>query len=440
LRRLERKYGGALVVVGVHSPKFVSERETESVRQAVRRLEVGHPVVNDRDFRVWRAYTVRCWPTLFFVDPEGRVIGKHEGEFSLEPFDRLIGEMLGEFEARGLIDARPLDLGLEGQGAAAPLRFPGKVLADGAGGRLIVSDTGHHRVVVADLDGKVQRVIGSGAAGFEDGTSDRARFHQPQGLALDGETLYVADTENHALRVVDLTSGEVGTLAGTGEQLMAGGIGGPGRRTPLSSPWDLALLDGTLYIAMAGTHQLWSLRLGVDEIGPAAGNGREDLVDGPLGSASMNQPSGLTSDGRLLYVADSEASAIRLVDPGPGGQVLTIVGEGLFEFGDRDGVGPAEVRLQHPQGVLWHAGALYVADTYNHKVKRLDPRSGECRTFLGTGEPGHRDGPADRACFSEPSGLALAAGRLWIADTNNHAIRVASLDGREVTTLALTGL
>jgi sugar lactone lactonase YvrE len=427
------------VVIGAHSPKFIGERDTESVGQAIRRLEVGHPVVNDRDFRVWKAYAVRAWPTLMFIDPRGKVIGKHEGEFPFEPFDTLVSEMVAEFDAAGLLDRRPLDLGLPPPDVPTVLKFPGKVIADEPTERLVISDTGHHQIIVADLDGQVQQVIGSGAQGSADGPCEVATFSHPQGLALDGPMLYVADTENHAIRAVDLAAGTVVTLAGTGEQLMGPRVGGPARQTPLSSPWDLALLDGTLYVTMAGTHQLWSMHLGSGFIVPFAGNGREDLVDGPLDAASMNQPSGLATDGMRLYVADSEASAIRVVERGAGGAIRTIVGEGLFEFGDRDGRGPTEVRLQHPVGVAWHGGSIYIADTYNHKIKRLDPTTAECRTWLGRGEPGSDDGDADSS-FSEPSGLAVAEGRLYVADTNNHAVRVAEMETGIVSTLLLTGL
>jgi sugar lactone lactonase YvrE len=443
LRKLERKYDRRLAVVGVHSPKFTTEQETDSLLAAIKRLNVGHPVVNDRDFRVWREYAVRAWPTLMFVDPAGKVIGKHEGEIPYEVADQLIGEMLDEFETEGLIDSRPI-AGAYGDRTdvveATPLRFPGKVLADATSGRMIVADSGHNRVVVADLDGVVQRVIGSGEEGLVDGAASAASFYQPQGLALDGDTLYVADTENHAIRAVDLATGDVVTVAGTGEQLMGERIGGPALQTRLSSPWDLELLDGVLYVAMAGTHQIWSMRLGGTTIRPHTGNGREALEDGPLAEASMNQPSGLTGDGRELFVADSEASAIRRIEPGPGGRITTVVGEGLFEFGDQDGIGPPNVRLQHPIGVAWHDGVVYIADTYNHKIKRLDPDTAEVRTWLGSGEAAHRDGAARDAAFSEPSGLAVADGRLYIADTNNHAIRVADLSDGTVRTLELRGL
>ncbi len=440
MRRLERKWERELVVIGVHSPKFIGERDTESVRQAILRLEVGHPVVNDRDFRVWKAYAARAWPTLLIIDPRGKVVGKHEGEFLLEAFDRLIGEMVAEFDGLGLIDRRPLELGLEPAGKTTPLRFPGKVIAHEATERLVISDTGHHRIIVADLDGRVQQVIGSGAEGLDDGPSEVATFSHPQGLAVDGAILYVADTENHALRAVDLAAGTVARVAGTGEQLMGERVGGPALQTPLGSPWDVALLDGALYVAMAGTHQLWSMRRDSGFIVPHTGNGREDLVDGPLGSASMNQPSGLVTDGTRLWVADSEASAIRVVEFGADAHIRTVIGEGLFEFGDRDGRGPSEVRLQHPVGIAWHAGTVYIADTYNHKNKRLDPATGECRTWLGRGDPGADDGEADAAAFSEPSGLAVAAGRLYVADTNNHAVRMVELETGVVSTLLLTRL
>ena len=447
MRRLERKYDRRLAVIGVHSPKFTTERDTESLHAAIQRLNVGHPVVNDRDFAIWQAYTVRAWPTLMFVDPQGKVIVKHEGEIPYEAADQLIAEMLAEFEAAGLIDQRPIP-GAYGDHTETveqtPLRFPGKVLADEASGRLIISDSGHNRIIVATLDGSVELVVGSGTEGFTDGPAQTATFFQPQGIALDGDTLYVADTENHAIRAVDLVCGTVTTVAGTGRQLMHEQAGGHARAALLSSPWDLAVMDGTAYIAMAGVHQIWSMALDgpadTFTVRPHAGTGNEALIDGPLMEASMNQPSGLITDGRYLYVADSEASAIRRIDPRPGGEITTIVGEGLFDFGDQDGVGAPNVRLQHPVGLTWHSGTLFLADTYNHKIKRLDPATAACHTWIGKGNVGHEDGPAPSARLAEPCGVSVAGERLYIADTNNHAIRVASLADGTVSTLTLNGL
>ncbi|MBI4337802.1 MAG: alkyl hydroperoxide reductase [Chloroflexi bacterium] len=432
LRRLEHHYQQELVVIGVHSPKFSGERETEAVRKAVLRYGISHPVINDRDHRVWSEYACRAWPSLYFLDPLGKIIGRHEGELPFETLDRILGEIVAEFQGKGLLDRRPVTWRREGEAASA-LSFPGAALADAASGRLFIADSGHHRILVTALDGQVTAVIGSGEPGLQDGLLASARFNSPQGMALDGRLLYVADTENHAIRRADLAQGLVETVAGTGEQAFQGNPG-PARQTPLSSPWDVELVAGILYIAMAGNHQLWALDLAAQAVHPFAGNGMEGLADGPREGVCLAQPSGLASDGQRLYFTDSETSSVRVVDLGLSGRVETFVGRGLFEFGDQDGVGEG-VRLQHPLGLCWHDGALYVADTYNHRVKRLDPRTRACATFLGSGQPGPLDGKGVEARFRHPSDLSVAKGVLYIADTDNHALRAADLATGEVRTI-----
>jgi DNA-binding beta-propeller fold protein YncE len=439
LRKLERKYRDSLVVIGVHSAKFPTERETRGVREAVLRYGVEHPVVNDADFLVWQSWGVRAWPTLMFVDPLGRVIGRHEGEFPFEQFDALIADMLLEFEAEGLLtNQTPLEFQLDAA-RLRPLLFPGKAEADPRRDRLFIADSNHNRIVVAGLDGEVQAVIGSGEAGAADGPFDSASFWRPQGMAVDGDLLYVADAENHIIRRVDLASAVVSTIAGTGEQSLYRHAGGDALDHPLSSPYDLALHAGILYIAMAGFHQLWALELREARTYPYAGDGVESIRDGPLAAAQLAQPYGICTDGRRLYFADSETSAVRAAGLGPGAAVETLVGTGLFDFGDRDGIGHEAV-LQHVQGLALGDGVLYIADTYNHKIKVIDLATRVVRTLAGSGRPGHDDGPARVASFDEPAGLAAAGRRLFVADTNNHALRVIDLDSLRVSTLALRGL
>lgn len=440
LRKLERKHAPYLVVVGVHSAKFPAEQLTSNVREAMLRYGVEHPVVNDQDFAIWQRYGVRAWPTLVFIDPQGKVIGKHEGEIPFELLDQFVSDLLQQYKAAGLLDDRILELHLErDKELPSPLRFPGKVLADAATGRLFIADSSHHRIVVTGLDGTVQQVIGSGEEGLRDGPAQTAQFRGPQGMALASDSLYVADTENHAIRRIGLADWSVETIAGTGQQAMRYEIGGAGRRTALNSPWDLALASNTLYIAMAGFHQIWAMDLTRGIVRLFAGTGHEGLEDGPRLQAWFAQPSGLSTEGQRLYVADSESSAIRLIELGEGGFVRTIVGQGLFEFGDVDGIGDA-VRLQHPLGVCYYDGALYIADSYNNKIKRLLPQTRACTTLLGSGEPGYTDGTGSTARFREPGGLSVTGGKLYIADTNNHAIRIADVETHEVTTLHLHGL
>lgn len=437
LKKLEEKYADELVVIGVHSAKFENEGETDNIRRIILRYELEHPVINDKDFFVWQTYGAQAWPTFVLIDPDGNVVGYQAGEGIYDLFDYVIGGLVDEFEAEGRLDRTPLDLALEKESLAdSPLLFPGKVLADAANGRLFIADSNHNRLVVTDLAGRVLDVIGNGRAGLQDGDYETVAFFRPQGLALANEdTLYVADTENHAIRKVDLGTRVVQTVAGTGQQGSYQTLEGPATSTPLNSPWDVLYHDGFLYIAMAGQHQLWRYDPENETVSRYAGSGREELRDGPLTEGGLNQPSGLASDGRQLYVADSEASAIRIASEDGG--LETIVGTGLFDFGDVDGVGD-EVRLQHPLGVAYRDGLLYVADTYNSKIKTIDPDTRQSTTFLGGPDSGWRDGT--EALFDEPGGLSVTADKLYVADTNNHVIRVVDLDTNEVSTLVLADM
>ena len=435
LRKLEEKYQEELVVVGVHSAKFTSEKDTANIEKAIRRLELEHPVVNDKDFRVWSQYSARAWPTLYVVDPEGNILGRHEGEITFDAFDRVIRDMITEFEVRGTLDRTPIPGLSVHKEEGGTLSFPSKIIADEKGSRLFVSDSNHNRVLSISLDGKILDVIGGGDVGLEDGDYADAKFHHPHGLTLSGDSLYVADTENHAIRRIDLRERRVETIAGTGEQARTFHDGGVGS-VALNSPWDLTCLDGMLYIAMAGFHQLWVMHLESGYVGPFAGSGREGIKDGSLRNAMLAQPTGIDTDGDTIYFADSETSAVRTATRGESGKVNTLVGTGLFDFGDKDGVGDRAL-LQHVQGVCWHEGMLYVTDTYNNKIKRIEPLTEAVVSFTGLGDTGFEDGPARAALFYEPEGLAIANGKMYIADTNNHAIRVATLSTGSVTTLEL---
>jgi len=438
LEKLEEKYPDELVVIGVHSAKFINEKDTEQIRQAILRYRIRHPVVNDRDMEVWRSYSVNAWPTVALINPRGKIVAMRSGEGVFEPLDAAIQQVIRHFEAKGELKRAPLDtVPEETRRPATLLAFPGKVSADPARGRLHVTDSNHHRVIITRADGAIQEVIGGGASGFEDGPFEKASFRQPQGTALDGDTLYIADTGNHAIRAANLRTRQVTTVLGTGRQARQFNVPGRGTSVALSSPWDLAAHEGKLYIAMAGSHQLWVADLKTWEAQPYAGSGREARIDGPLLAAALAQPSGLATGGRKLYFADSETSSVRWADLGDPGQVGTLIGEDLFEFGDRDGTRP-RARLQHPLGVAFKDGLLYVADTYNSKIKIIDPARGASLTFAGTGRHGDGDGTLTDAAFNEPGGLAFLDGKLYVADTNNHLIRVIDLEAKQVRTLEFT--
>ncbi len=468
LKKLERAYPNQVVVIGVHSAKFETEQETDNIREAVLRYEIEHPVINDANHAVWTAYMCRSWPSLRVIDPEGFLVAGNSGEIDFETLDGFFKRALPYYRDRGLLDESPVRFDLERHRVVeTPLRFPGKILADEPSQRLFIADSNHNRIVVTTTDGTLIDTIGSGRIGADDGDFANATFDHPQGMVLREETLYVADTENHLLRKVDLQSRQVTIIAGIGSQARNAWPGltqdplgaaslperfvGPPRTTALNSPWALWIHEDDLLIAMAGPHQIWKMPLDESEIGPYAGNGREDIVDGPLlpgepyaaGFSSFAQPSGLASDGTSLFVADSEGSSIRVVPLDGTGDVTTLVGTAhlsngrLFTFGDVDGQGE-QVRLQHALGVVYRDGFIYIADTYNNKIKKLDVAKQKVETIAGTGESALSDEPP---MFDEPAGITLAAGKLYVADTNNHAIRVIDLaNENRVSTLAIDGL
>ncbi|HEY9871987.1 MAG TPA: NHL repeat-containing protein [Candidatus Obscuribacterales bacterium] len=383
------------------------------------------------------------------IDPQGYYVGHASGEGNLDVLDELIGKIIHEHKEKGTIskfEELSLTLEKQRQPLVTPLAFPGKVLASQAGiGRscLFIADSGHHRIVVSSLDGEVLYIIGNGKSGLTDGSFKEAEFFAPQGMAFDADNqiLYVADTENHALRRVDFKSQVVETIAGKGEQSRhIHPHSGSGLEILLNSPWDLEKVGDRLFIAMAGPHQIWEMQLETGTINTYAGTGAEACIDGSLTESAFAQPSGITTDGRELYVADSEVSSIRGIGMDDSLKVRTVCGSGeLFGFGDADGHGE-KVRLQHCLAVQYTQNYLWVADSYNHKIKRVDHRTGSCLTMLGDGKPGHQDGQGTDTRFSEPFGLSAIGPHLYIADTNNHAIRYVNIAKLNVTTLEFPGL
>ncbi|MDM7854893.1 NHL domain-containing thioredoxin family protein [Cellulomonas alba] len=455
LRELEEKHRDVLVIVGVHSPKFVHEADPDALAAAVERYEVHHPVLDDPQLVTWQAYTARAWPTLVVVDPEGYVVAHMAGEGHAHNLAVLVDELVAEHEAKGTLH-RGDGPYVAPEPVAGTLRFPAKAVAL-PNGNLLVADAGHHSIVELAPDAEtLVRRIGSGSRGLVDGGPAVARFAEPNGLCLVpdelrpwlGVDVVVADTANHVLRGVRLADGTVTTLAGTGEQYMVGaadnvlpwaddeprdrgGVGyhGPPLDVKLSSPWDVVWSPrlAAFVVAMAGNHTLWAFDGKEGSLEHLAGTMNEGLVDGASADAWFAQPSGLAvgPDGRI-WLADSETSALRWVSP-DGGTVTTAVGAGLFEFGHRDGSAD-EARLQHPLGVaVLPDGSVAIADTYNGAVRRFEPGADGTPGVVTTVATG----------LAEPSGLVVVPApdpsstpTLLVVESAAHRItRVALPDG-----------
>ncbi|KAM3592304.1 uncharacterized protein V6R79_016380 [Siganus canaliculatus] len=471
LHQLEKKHSvqDGLIIIGVHSAKFPNEKVVDNIRSAVLRYDICHPVVNDSEARLWHELEVSCWPTLVLLGPRGNLLFSLVGEGHHDRLMLFTEAALHHYGEQGLLKNHPVGIKLYRDSLPpSVLSFPGKVAFDNSRKRLAIADTGHHRVLIASSTGQLLHVIGGPGSGRRDGELSEASFNSPQGVAIKGDAVYVADTENHLIRKIDLSEGRVSTLAGVGAQGTDKDGGAMGPQQPISSPWDVTLGtaggadDNVLWIAMAGTHQIWALFLedgklprgSESQAGTCvrwAGSGNEENRNNSYPhKAGFAQPSGLAlapeEPWSCIYVADSESSTIRTLALKDGAVKSLVGGErdpmNLFAFGDVDGKG-IDAKLQHPLGVAWapEQSLLYVADSYNHKIKVVEPKTKQCSTLAGTGEAGDALGPNfNKSCFNEPGGICVGDnGRvLYVADTNNHQVKVLDLASKTVSPFPIT--
>ncbi|XP_055976623.1 NHL repeat-containing protein 2 [Sorex fumeus] len=470
LHALEKMYSDTdgLLIIGVHSAKFPNEKVLENIQSAVLRYNITHPVVNDADASLWQELEVSCWPTLVILGPRGNMLFSLVGEGHKDKLFLYTSIALKYYKDRGQIKDHKVGVKLYKDSLPpSPLLFPGKVTVDDVSNRLVIADTGHHRILVVEKNGQIQYSIGGPNPGRKDGIFSESAFNSPQGVAIMNNVIYVADTENHLIRKIDLETETVSTVAGIGIQGTDKEGGGSGQQQPISSPWDLVFgtsgsepqKDDVLWIAMAGTHQIWALLLEDGRLPKKndlkkgtclrfAGSGNEENRNNAYPhKAGFAQPSGLSLASEdpwsCLFVADSESSTVRTVSLKDGAVRHLVGGErdpmNLFAFGDVDGVG-INAKLQHPLGVTWDnkRNLLYVADSYNHKIKVVDPKTKNCTTLAGTGEASNVIHSCfTESTFNEPGGLCIGENGqlLYVADTNNHQIKVMDLETKTLFVL-----
>lgn len=467
LHRLEKKFPAdeGLIIIGCHSAKFTNEKSSGNVNAAIQRHEIHHPVVNDLNNSMWTQLNIQCWPTMLLLSPAGTPIFLVMGEGHYDELELVVSTSLEYFRGNSQLMPRQLPV----KPAAAPsnpleLKFPGKLqcsnydASDTSEPLFALSDSGNHRIIIFNAAGNVLHKIGRcGVAGYHDGAFDEAKFNCPQGVAwLDTKTVFVADTENHVIRMILLEQRKVQTIIGTGRQGTDVNGGNPPLQQPISSPWDVVVYKTknmdmsfheddsqvpqkvVLIIAMAGTHQIWAYFLeqtiwwryqvqNANTAVPIAGNGdeRNRNNDYPK-QASFAQPSGLclVRDAQEVFIADSESSSIRKVSL-VAGKVSAVVGGAnnpmnLFAYGDVDGE-KYQARLQHPLGVAHHpcsSSVVFVADTFNNKIKKINVQGNQIQTMKIVDEAG------DEFAFNEPSGLCATPDgtSLLVLNTNSHEL------------------
>ena len=412
-------------IIGVESAKFTNEAVASHVRDAVLRYGITNPVIVDQHMQIWNEYGVNAWPTLVLVDASGHVVESVAGEVSYKALEQAIATTIAVDRKAGTLAVHPLNLPVQHTLVSATgLLFPGNIIADAAMHRLFIADTGHNRIVEATWPGamghcKLVETFGNGRAGHVDGAAVHAEFDAPQGLAVDDGSLYVADTMGQYIRKINLHTDMVSTVLGNGREVYDTSGGGIGRQQGINSPWGLTARGHTLYIAMAGEHQIWMLNLQTDQARALAGTGAEGLQNGPADQALLAQPSGLALHGHILYFADSENSAVRGLNLKTM-TVFTVIGHGLFDFGDKNG-GPNTALLQHDLDVAMLGKQILVADTYNDQLRLVNPVIRRVSTYVGNGQPGTGvpGGPLE---LNEPGGLSIAGRDIFVADTNNQRL------------------
>jgi len=417
---LQQRFGRRLVVIAVDSPKFSASATTSGLVAFIKRYHLHHPVLLDSATKLWDAYGVPAWPTFVLVGPNGTVHGRYVGEQTVSDLAGPIADVLKDAPPAAKLKPLPT-LVMAGSGGA--LDAPGGLAV--SGNTVAVADTGHNRIVIADRAGKVGAVVGTGCSGSNDGGYDKAQFGRPHGLAFHDGKLYVADTDSQRIRVIEPGAKQVATLAGSGRRRFVPYGNHPAKKADLNSPWDVAWAKGKLYVAMAGDHDIWRYDPGAGRIGPWAGSGREGLSDGSLDNAEFAQTSGLDIHDGTLYAADPESSAIRSIDIAKG-HVKTLIGQGLFKFGFKNG-DTSDALLQHAEGLAWLGGSLYIADTFNDALRRLNLATGKVTTV------------ADH--LAQPQAVAvLDANTLLVAESDGDRVDAVHLPDGKVTPWPLKGL
>ncbi|WP_242107366.1 redoxin domain-containing protein [Luteimonas aquatica] len=408
LANLRLRHGDRLNVVAVHVPRFENERDPARIAPVLRRQKLEFPIAHDADWTLWQQYGIEAWPTVVLIDADGRLRQRWVGEGQLRELEAALTELQNEVVPRAR-EVDPFEL-RQLREPLLPLNHPAGLALDR--GTLYIADSGHHRVLACDPGGRVLRQFGSGGPGFIDGPMELSAFNRPRALCVHHNNLYVADSGNHAVRRIDLQTGDVDTVCGAGRpgQPQPGVIADP-RRVALDQPRAIAIdATGTMHIATAGDNRIWSLDLGRREIRLLAGSGRLDVIDGVGSAAAFAEPVALAAVQQLLYVCDGAGSAIRSVNT-RSGQVSTLLGQGPWEHGHVDGA-RGEGRLQHPQAIALapDAPVLWIADSGNDALRSLRLGGGQ----LATTSLPHR--------LHAPAGLAVADGAVWISDTDAHAV------------------
>jgi hypothetical protein len=422
LEKLQKEFP-YIVVFYVHSPSFAAQKDICLINDALREYAITQPVVVDNKFSLWQAYGIQGWPSVAVIDPLGKITGAFLGEDIYENLKPVISGLAHEFSLIGIINYKPPLFTAPTRSLSQKLlAFPSKIIYAPERDSFFISDTGNHKIIECDTTGKLIQTIGTGNKGSENGSFETAAFFAPRGLAWDSanNALYVADTFNSLIRKIDFKSQTVTNLAGNLEHKYVPIKKGIAAEIALHTPLDLCLHKNKLYIAMGGLHQIWTLDLTNNQIEAFCGSGFQQLIDGALPTAALALPTSMFFDEEdTLFFTEGENSSLRYIQ---NNQVRTLIGKGIFEHGDSDGEA-ANAALQFPQALIGSGSKIYIADTFNHKIKVFDKVQKQIITLIGGGKKGNSNSTGLLSEIAAPSGLALFDNTLFFTDTYNGCVK-----------------
>ncbi|CAF0745669.1 unnamed protein product [Adineta ricciae] len=462
---IDKRYSTAgVTIIGIHSPKYEHEKNKANVRHAMEEQSLPFNVVNDSSLSVWKHVGCQIWPTVLVFGPDAIPIFIFEGENHVQHTETFLAFALAYYKSSvraspnisAAIKMSPDDPAASGATSKpAKFTYPSHLCITSSG-QMCISYAGSNQLILCEIDGKVLEVVGNGHPGMADGDISQVEFDSPRGMAEYNSCIYIADTNNHAIRVFDPNSRRVLTLIGTG-RLGTDKVGGLKRsQQPIASPWDLCITESpfdhktVLLISMAGQHQIWAyafeetqwwnnLTLQKNACLAIIGSGEEGNRNDPEPmSATLAAPRGICNgimNGQpVLFIADSNSSSIRVVTL-QNGNVSNLIGgdadpTNLSAFGDLDGSG-FNAKFQYPLGVAFHypSSQLYITDTYNNKLKRVDMTTLTCSSYFVTDiDTKKQRGESNSAKFNEPQGITIFDHFMFIADKNNSHVKRIDLD------------
>ncbi len=427
IKKIEKEFGNKLLIIGIHSGKFDNEKDVAAIRKAIVKYDINYPVLHDPDLKIWNNFALKSWPTFIVINPHGNIEKIVVGEDNLGKIRKNIRKLASRFKYE--INRDPVPLALEKNNIIGNvLTFPTKIeYAANFSYKtrkipvLFISNSGANSIIASSLTGETVLKIGSGKEGFEDGSLGVASFSKPRGLLFDGKKLYVADSGNNALRMVDFENGMVSTLVGSGKKgKIISDSYMEAKNVDLASPNDIAFFPNKDVIAIAntGSNQILGYNIDKKTIAVLAGNGAAGMAQNTLA-----EPSALAPYQDRLYFLDAASSSLRVLDKN--GSIKTLVGQGVNKFGNKNG--DKEVALmQHPIGLMVDDTGAYIADSFNHIIRKYSFSTNKISDLIGNHKKGDALGSASATELDEPDGIAAVLNNFYIVDSNNNRVLVTN--------------